>query len=87
MTEKYPSEEFQLLLRAYERIAERNTAEQERLYHLVVGYIAGAAGALTWLLGVTGHFKTSHLRALQNQPVVDRVVTISCLFCRQPVCP
>jgi len=51
MSEPHESKEFLLLLRAYDRIADRNTAEHDRLYHLVVGYLAGAAGAVTWLLG------------------------------------
>lgn len=42
--------EFELLLKAYERIAARNDSEQERLYYLVIGYITGAAAALTYVL-------------------------------------
>ena len=42
--------EYDLLLRGYDRISTRNAEEQDRLYHLVIGYIAGAAAALTWLL-------------------------------------
>ena len=50
-------QEFTLLLKAYERISVRNDSEQERLYHLVIGYIAGVAAALTYVLKEFKHFQ------------------------------
>lgn len=54
------SSELEVLRLAYERIAERNTSEQERLYHLVVGYIAGASAAVAWILGSQNNLKDIH---------------------------